>query len=57
MNEKIRLKLLKIFAGGKSINEVYIRKGGELVPLISKEPTGLREEEKEEMRKLKEEVK
>jgi len=56
MNEKVRTKLLKIFAGGKSINEVYERKNGELVPLVSKTPTGLREDEKEEMQKLKEEL-
>lgn len=57
MNEKTRVKLLKIFAGGNSINEVYERKDGELVPVRIKATVSPRAKEKEEMKRLREEMK
>jgi hypothetical protein len=56
MNESVRIKLLKIFAGGESLNEVYEQKDGKYVLIRLRKGPSQRKEEKEEMRRVEEEL-
>jgi hypothetical protein len=56
MNEKTARKLLKIFAGGKAANEAYELVDGKYILIENTKQVSPRNKEKEEMRRVKEEL-